>query len=272
MPKLTLIVNSHQLSDYQRCERLHQYTQIDQRGTDHMRDALVRGSGLHNLLYLYYQSRIKRQSIERAVMNAMRYMRFQRKMNSQHIATILPKALQYFAYYKDETWIPLQAEIGFTKLLYEDDDHLFVYEGKIDLIMEVQRIRAFVDHKSQMMRKNLPEESNQFLGYAWATELRLGIINYINLSPSIAPKDAFRRVICNYTPNLIEEWKQGAIETCLNMARDVKNNHFPKRRNGCLGVYGLCDFIDVCKQTNTNIIQGKLEKEFIKKERWSSWD
>jgi hypothetical protein len=180
------------------------------------------------------------------------YLHFQRTMTKEHLSLVTPRILQYVAYYQNETWRPLQAEIGFSKSLYEDDNHLIVYEGKIDLLMEVQGIKAFVDHKSQSRHRNLPEDSNQFLGYAWATGFRLGIINFLNLAPSKSTKDAFRREICNYNPQLVEEWKEGAIETGLKMADSIRREHYPKQRQGCNGVYGLCDF--------------------IKKEPWSPWE
>jgi hypothetical protein len=272
MPKITILADSHQLSEYQRCPRLFQYSTLERKGTRRLKDALNKGTGMHNLLYLYYKSRIKNLSVEKSVKNALRYMRYQRSMTKDHTRVIYPKVLQYFAHYANETWKPLQAEIGFSKPIYEDDEHLFVYQGKIDLLMEVQRVNAFVDHKTQSMQKQLPQDSNQFLGYAWATGWNMGIINYINLSESKAPKDAFRREICNYTPQLVQEWKDTAIETFLRMAADMRREKFNKQRQGCLGVYGLCDFIDVCKQTSPVVIKGILERDFITKEHWSPWD
>ena len=237
-----------------------------------MKDAFARGTGFHDLLYLYYKSVIKGLSKEKAIKNAFRYMKYQKGMTTVHIQQVLPKILQYFAYYQFETWIPLQAEIGFSKLLYEDDHHQFIYQGKIDLLMEVQKVNAFVDHKTQAWAKSLVQESNQFIGYSWATGWRMGIINYINLSPSLAPKDAFRRQIMNFTPQMIEEWKDNAIETFLQLAGDIRRERFNKRRAGCLGAYGICDFEEVCRQTSKLVQIGMLDKLFVKKEEWSPWE
>lgn len=272
MSQIIIIVDSHQLSEFQRCPRLYSYTQVQQMGSVRLRDALTKGTGLHNMLYLYYACKIKGWSTARAMKKVLSYMRFQRKMTIEHIQQVQPKILQYIAHYQNETWKPLAAEIGFSKILYEDSQFKFIYEGKIDLLMEVQGIKAFVDHKSQSRHRNLPQDSNQFLGYAWATGFKLGIINFLNLAPSKSPKDAFRREICNYSTALVEEWKEGAIETCFALAKSREIGNFSKRRQGCNGVYGLCDFIHVCKQTSPAIINGMLSRDYVKKEAWSPWE
>lgn len=271
MSQTIIIVDSHQLSEFQRCPRLYSYAQVQQFGSTRLKDALVKGTGLHNMLYLFYKARIQKHSVAYAMKKVLSYMRFQRKMTIEHIQQVQPKILQYIAHYQNETWKPLAAEIGFSKVLYEDSQFKFIYEGKIDLLMEVQGIKAFVDHKSQSRHRNLPQDSNQFLGYAWATGFKLGIINFLNLAPSLSPKDAFRREICNYSTALVDEWKEGAIETCIQMARAREANGYKKQRQGCLGVYGLCDFEAVCKQTSQLITIGMLQRDFVKKDKWEPW-
>jgi hypothetical protein len=273
MNKITIILDSHQLSAYQKCPRLFNYETVQQRGTSRQKEAFTKGKWIHNVLETYYNGRIDKLSIEQCVINALAILAGEcGELTKEQRQLIAPRLIQYFAYYKDETWNPLKTELGFSILLYEDDLHLFVYEGKIDLIFEVQRTKMFADHKSQSWQQNLPQDSNQFLGYSWATELYTGVINFINLSASKQPKDAFRREICNYTPQLIQEWKEGVIETCLQMASHIRESRFPKRRSGCLGTYGLCDFINVCKQTSHFVEKGMLERDFIIKEPWSPWE
>lgn len=272
VPKITIIADSHQLSEYQRCPSLYEKSQVQQFGTEKMKTAFIKGRAIHDVLETYYLCKIQKKPIDQCVMEALLKLQTQKELSKDEFRIISPKLIQYFAHYRDETWVPLKTEIGFSKLLYEDSNHLFVYEGKIDLLLEVQRAKAFSDHKSQSRHQNLPQDSNQFLGYAWATGLMLGIINFLNLAESKAPKDAFRREICNYTPNLIKEWTEGAIDTMLRMARSQREGRYLKQRHGCLGVYGLCDFIDVCKQTSKLVQIGMLKRDFIIKEPWSPWE
>jgi hypothetical protein len=273
MQKIILTLDSQGLTAYQRCPCLYNYSIKENRGTPRLSEALVKGSSIHSILEFYYASRISKRPISDTLLELinLKFAEFTKELPSEDIQVIIPRMTQYITHYQDETWVPLKTEIGFSKILYEDENHQFIYEGKIDLLVNVQQVNAFVDHKSQSWHLNLPPDSNQFLGYAWATGFSLGIINYINLAPSKAPRYAFRREICNYPTNLVSEWRDSAIETYLLLTDSLKKSRFQKQRSGCLGPYGLCDFHQVCHQTNSNVIDGMLERDFIIKAPWSPW-
>src|SRR5205085_2807486 len=101
-------------------------------------------------------------------------------------------------------------EVGFSDLLYEDSEHLFVLEGKIDLLGTIDQTKILVDHKFQERSHNLYEKSVQFRNYSMVAGRQLLIINYIRMAPSATKP--FERVLVSFTTDEHRWWRKELVK------------------------------------------------------------
>lgn len=281
MPKTIIHLDSHQLSAFQRCPRSYFLGYKAHKEAKKDKVAFVRGNVMHDLLYHFYSLKIKGEPFEKCVTGAIELcqtgtfkLRWDALIGDARIL-ILRKFAEYSKYYRNEILRPVGVEVGFSKIFYEDDMFLFMYEGKIDFIAEIERGRiAWADHKTQAFKYELIPEVNQFMGYSWALNYNTGLINYIGLQESLPPKDSMRRTICSYTPQLIEEWRKVTLRAFFQIAalRDDVTN-YEKHRTGCqIGKFGNCDFLRACHEPSLVVLQGILEREYQQRDIWIPWE
>src|SRR5580765_1554366 len=60
---------------------------------------------------------------------------------------------QYFDYWKNDFWIPLQSEIVKSAVIYEDDEIRIMWKAKIDLIVDTNQGIFSEDHKTMKQRR-----------------------------------------------------------------------------------------------------------------------
>ena len=287
--KKTLILDSQQLSGAQTCA--YYYNRAFNQSLIHigeLKPALSKGTFMHDLLYIYYKCRINGYSRDRAEKTAIRLFWWNRyKINdtprnkkiarcpvfdpNDHVL-LKSKFLTYTNWYQNDGWRPIKAEIGFSKVLYESRDYLFIYEGRIDLLVEFARDLMWVDHKTQGRKEDLVHERNQFLGYGFATGQTLGIINYLGWQTSLPINECFRRTPVSLSQSLIDEWKEMTIQWYFEILRWEANGIYLKNRHSCSGRYGNCSFIDLCKQTSKNRIETLIQRDFEVRKKWTAWE
>jgi hypothetical protein len=180
--------------------------------------------------------------------------------------TLFRTLVAYNSQYANDGWIPLAVEKGFSKVLYEDDENLFVYEGRPDLIaLDGTGKRLAVDHKTRGTSHNIYEHNNQVFGYLWAGQATTFVYNYLTLTK--VPK--FDRAPFEFTAAQIESWVANTIGWYRQMKRDIQSQDFLKSFN-CQGKYGVCDFALVCEQPKENVKLHILQSNF-KKRNYRSW-
>lgn len=277
MSRLILQFDSHTVASYMRCENYYNLSTIQGLQPKGLNFGQFRGTQLHNLLYLFYKSKLKKLPYNQCVNNAMRYLRLIGKtMKSEDFMLLARKFAEYVGYYRSENIQPLAVEKGFSKILYEDQHYLFIYEGRIDFVGKFANdpIHYWVDHKSESRKEDLNPDSFQFLGYSWALGTTNGLINYIGFQESKGPSEAFRRTIVEHKRDLIAEWKEQLINIYFRIARSHDENYFPKNRTQCKPYQCRpCAFFDICHKTNPRMIQAIIEKDFEKRAvPWRAWD
>ena len=162
-------------------------------------------------------------------------------------------------------------EQGFSYKLYEDRDYLFILEGRIDWLVNIQGTKAFVDHKFQFRESNLYEKSIQFRNYSLVTGLNLGIINYIRLHQKIDEKTLVRSTT-SFSSLDIRMWREELIDIYMNYANIVRKNEFPLNRSSCSGKFGYpCQFVDICNEHSKSIKEAVKKTKFVKREPWNPW-
>lgn len=277
MSRLTIIADSHILSSAVACERYHELTHVLHYQPKGLNIAQSRGTHLHNLLYLFYKQKMKKQPFNVCVNAGLRYLRIAgKKMDAEAFMLLSRKYAEYCGYYRSENIQPLAVEKGFSKIIYEDEYFLFIYEGRIDFIGKFPNdpMKYWVDHKTEARKEDLNPNSFQFIGYSWALETNNGLINYIGFQESKGPSEAFRRTIITHKRNLIEEWKQDAINIFFRMAALHIHGIYLKYRTNCKHYScSPCVFHEVCNETNPRIINAILQKDFVVRDKpWRAWE
>lgn len=264
--KKTLVLDSHGLSDYQHCPRLFSYTQIDNIEPSKQYEPFTRGRVIAKMLEEYYKEKLAKTlrpaSYSRIVDEILKPAQLETNKD-----LIESRFYSYCHHYKNESWIPLAIEesAAFSRILYEDDEYLFVYEGRPDLVVQLSNIdstRIVVDNKHQTRHYDLYFYNNQAMGYCWGLEIDFFCYNYFGLQESGGPKDWFRRPSTRFSKFQLEQWKHDTIKWYFAIARDV--DYLKTWR--CEGKYSLCAYHELCEQTLPNVIAIKKEREFKQKE------
>ena len=280
--KTTIIANSHGIGDFLQCSMRYKYAQIEQLEPAKSYTPFVRGTVITNLLSYYYQSKLFGTYTPTTCLDAIsKFVDPEPNLSNEDKTLLTSRFLQYWKYYMNETWKPLAVEqnghedhpenkgTGFSKVLFENDRLLFVYEGEPDLVLRTPSL--VVDHKSQSRKSDLFTHSNQFRGYSWATGISDFGINYFGLQATGDEKLWFRRQLITFQRSQIEQWKNDMIRVYFEILRVVVNK-FYARSWQCEGKYGVCSYFPLCKNSYLDFIEADIKKrEFKVKERKASW-
>lgn len=167
---------------------------------------------------------------------------------------------------------PEHVEVGFSHKLYEDDDKLYILEGRIDVLGGYSGVsNAIMDHKFQMRRRDLYKKSIQFRNYSLVTGATLLIINYIRLTKEIT-KDTYNRVVANFSALEQEWWRGELIKVYDKIAAETASGTLEKRWNSCSGKFGYkCQYTGLCEEIIPEVVKVKKETLFQPKEVWRPW-
>src|SRR3990172_878807 len=183
MPKFTLSLNSHALSAYQECENKYLFTHLVGIESLGAKFAMDRGTIFAKFLEILYYNRIKpRPSFLRTLNNPLvwtKHISEKCGVPNKDAFDIYRVMVQYTQFWKGEDWEPIAVEKGFSKILYEDDENLFVWEGRPDLIAKVGEKIIVCDHKTQGQTKSIYQFNNQSRGYLWGIGAHEFVYNYI---------------------------------------------------------------------------------------------
>jgi len=268
--KYTLALNSHQLSNFQLCETKYLYSELIRIQPIEMGLGIRKGNILGRWLNLYYYNKIKpRTSFGRVLYNPMLWIELIKKelnWGPQDAFKLYAVLTRYGTEYKNESWHPVAIEKGFSKILYEDAENLFVYEGRIDLLVENEGKLLVVDHKSQKMNYSIYEFNNQAIGYLWGCDAAEFVYNYLTLTKD--PK--FHRAVHPFNSGQIEAWKQNTIKWFFRVKEVLQKREFLPSLN-CSTKFGVCDFHRICEQPNELVKLHIIRSNFKKKIYKGSW-
>jgi len=272
----TLILNSHSLSYFQRCEQLYKYQCIDNYERIEPYYPFTKGAYVSRILEIWYKAKklrysvTKLENLEFKLFKALH--RFKGFKNGDGLL-ISSRIQLYFEKYRHERFKKIIAtESGFSKVLYEDKYVLFIYEGKPDLVVELPDNMglAVIDHKTETMKSNIYHFNNQAMGYLWAVGCNTGLYNYIGLQKDAKDGDVLRREAFTFTSTQIEQWKQDTISWYYRILSSTTNNKYIRSWN-CDSKYGHCQFTDVCEQPNERVKLIQINKTFKTGKGYKSW-
>ena len=246
MSKQTLILNSHSLSNFQQCEARHLFADKICLEPLISKKVFDEGTMIHAWLRIYYYNK-KKFSISRnkCLANPIMWINGAKKhwgIEPNRAFELYRILISYQSNYKNETWQTIGTEVGFSKILYEDDQYLFIYEGKMDWLGYSGTDKIVVDHKSRNGKYQIYEFNNQCRGYLWATGANKFVYNMITMTniPS------FERIAYSFSDSQIETWKNDTIEWYKRVAQANANKNFVRSWN-CSSKYGVCEFHSLCE-------------------------
>jgi len=173
-------------------------------------------------------------------------------------------------------------ELGFSKILHEDENVLFLLEGRIDLLhnydVNGNEVLCVVDHKTQDRETHLFDFRPQMLTYALAADTDYAMINYVGLQKELT-KTSLRRQGCNIPKWMREEWKEYILKNIFwpiywiekfNESNEVK---FRRNRSSCAGAFDShpCMFTQLCWIQNNELRENLKKSKYEKVPKWEPW-
>ena len=279
--KFTLELNSHSLSDFQHCEQKFKFSEIDALTPKGEYYPFKRGSAISRYLALWYTAKKKEFSPDRmAKLEFQLFKKMARSPSFKNLNTgkndgylIGGRLTEYFNKYRNEKLKVIAVEQGFSKIIHEDDNYLFIYSGKPDLVVDFGPNYGigWLDHKSESRESNIAKFNNQFLGYSWALSSLVGMINYVGLQNDSRDGSVLRREAVGYNQGEIDRWREDTTSWFYRVAETIQKRSF-LRGWRCDTKYGLCPFYNLCTSGSVNEESLKIEREFVRLEApYKSW-
>lgn len=272
--KFTLTLNSHSLSSFQECESKHLYSHLLGVEGLNTKLAMDRGTLYARFLETYYKGKISpKLSRLRYIGNAPLWIaRISKRLgiSSQDSQHLYGAMLDYLKEYQGESWIPLATERGFSKIIYEDAENLFVYEGRPDLVAlsdPINKDLLVIDHKTQGKTDSFYAHNNQAYGYMWNyTNCHQFVYNYIVFTKVTQ----FRREAFEYHASQIEAWCNDTIEWFFRVKNAIQKKSFLKSMN-CQGRWGCCPYTLICERPTEAQKLSVIRMQYKKRKPYRSW-
>src|SRR3990172_6686306 len=142
--KQIFVIDSSQLSDWDLCHYKFSLRHImnDGRGLSPIvrEHSLDIGIVMHELLRVYYFLKKRggishERIVEATIRRGRRFLSNSSDLSAEDGAFALLTFKEYTDYYKRETWIPQEVELPFVKKVFEDENFVFLIQGRVDLII-----------------------------------------------------------------------------------------------------------------------------------------
>lgn len=280
MEKRIIVVDSQKLNGMQECMRKFKYSFATHLEPVSKPDYFERGDLQHKMLQVYYNMRKHRlrwtvnnkthADIVQACVIAGRHHALKMQIDMDEVETGIKTFMQYAGHFADDGWNDIKAveQVG-SRILYEDDELIILYEVKIDLIIGIPGIPILpVDHKSGSQRREPSDLSNQFMGYCWFLGVNNIMINKIGFQKTLPPKDKFQRYLLSYTSNRLLEWQAEAAWWIKQGLDFMDRGVWPRNLTSC-DKYSGCIYKNVCA-ADPIVRESKLLQLF--ETRTKSWD
>ena len=298
--KIVIALDSTQIVEYMWCPRAWWYRYKEGLALPYQhKTALDYGSIIHGLLETYYNLRglNSKESPDihaKAALDMLNTKDYWKDfgVTQEEWQFLQMRYIQYMLFYRAKgDFVPLvnkngvpAVELGFSKILFENESRIYIVEGRIDLISKFEDKLFFTDHKTQGTKKDLYGFKTQFLTYAWATGLSDGLINYVGTTKE-PNKDTFRRQHINFPKHMIDLWKDqmtGIFNDIyyqtheLSEKAPIENSDraFGRRLTSCAGAFesNPCQYIPICTSQTLEMKQSIKKFNFVESKIWRPWE
>lgn len=271
MPQKIVTADSHAISSFQECEAQYEFSQIHKIVTREERLGIDRGNVIAVMLEDYYRSKMEGKLDRDRVFEIIQQRLDPSALTTEDKDLIRFRFMRYYGKYRDENLeiIAVEPQTAFSKVIYEDADHLFVYEGRPDIIFKSPGLGGLIyptDHKSRSQNRDIYFYNNQAMGYCWAARSNYFMYNYFGLQETGDPDKWFTRPTKMFTDEQIKEWKEDTIQWFFRIANTTR---FLKSRK-CQNQYGLCQYHKLC-ETTTGFVKIDMMKRLFKPNTHVAW-
>lgn len=269
--KRVLVIDSTILNALQKCPYYTFLAFHKNLRTQVMAEPLERGDLTHHILEHYYLSLKDGAKVDDARDFAIEKGRVKYPNLNMDVAScewILQSFTQYVEVFRNDGIKVLEVEKAFMMKVYEDEELIVYYSGKIDLICELPLVGVVpIDHKSRARRNEETELNNQFIGYAIHTDSNFVYVNEFGLQTSKKPEEKFRRMPLSYTDGMKAHWHNNVLRYWVRQLDfHLQENIWPEVWNPwhCKN----CVFSTVCKSSSDEERYRKLQQNYIQGEPW----
>jgi hypothetical protein len=283
--KHVVILNSHSLSDYQRCPKRYEFNNLIQIEPAWRRNVFTIGAYWGKMLEIYYRAKSNKASpsvlgklVHRMSKCAANNETFDDDQKKLLIAQDLlsTRIILYHKRYQSETQDVLGVEVGFSIILFEDAKHLFIYEGRPDRIIRMpdpfnprEKVICIIDDKTRGQDKDLIDFNNQINGYLVAANTNWFMYNYMGKQQDV--KKAFDRQLVYRGNAELERWKERTIKWYRKVLSDRSNGEFLESMQ-CPGEYSACEFLPLCSSKDKieydAVMNSKFKKRDTERRSW----
>lgn len=171
---------------------------------------------------------------------------------------------QYFDFYKNDSFIPLAAEVVKGEVLYEDDEIRVLWKAKMDLILDTNQIGIVsMDHKTFKQRRDKTSLSNQFTGQCLLLKSRNVIKNNIGLQTTLKIDERLTREVISYSADRLLEWQSEILPYwAYKYVQFSESGYWPPDYAHCDTMFGPCMFKGVC-EADRNMREEVLRNDFM---------
>lgn len=255
-------------------------------------DYLERGGLLHEMLSTYYKLRQRRSrwqqngknhaDIVESCIVAGRHFGVKTQLDIAEVEYTIEIFMQYTDFWENDGWdnecIVGVEEVG-SKVLYESEDLIILYEAKMDLITNLSGRINPTDHKHSKSRRDPNQLANQFKGYCWflsndpiecekGYKLYTGCnnitINEVGFQKTVKPVDKFRRHVLSFSDAILKEWVINSVYWLKQALIWEEEGFFPQNFTSC-DKYSGCDYKHVCTKDPGEYRDFILRKDFVKR-------
>jgi hypothetical protein len=257
-------VSASSLDSIDRCGLHYKFSKVQRYRPTPIKRALDWGGLMHLMIQGYRFSKIKdikehhlnhpfARLLGRPVFEVMRIVaeigRIQSlvtDLSPEDRESCIEKFMEYVSYWNSrDKFQVLEVEQPFSKVLYENENLIILYEGIMDMLVHDEDWGPVpYDTKTGGWNRPRFDTENQLTGTCWVFNSNKFVIDKV----LEVKEEPFRREIHSYRQEQLEEWRIDAIQTSLKAINYIKNDFFPRHRNGC-SMYGGCEFYRVCKTT-----------------------
>lgn len=267
--KKILRLTAHYLDNYEACPlAFHRITNL-KRGAASKPSKLARGTAMHSILADYYKgmrdemdySENVTKSVDKFQVDAMDIP----GLLVEDIDPIIKTFYEYTEHYldQDHRLKILTVEETLSKVLYEDENYIILWEGTRDMDVLQDGVVIPYDHKTEGSKTTPSKLSNQFMGYVFLTgEPRL-IRNAIGFQKSKKPAEKFYRTMYSYSQSDIDWWRFETIRKGIKIIQSYDRNVWPANFNACdLMHRSGCEFRPVCSESQ-DMWDTMLENDYV---------
>lgn len=282
MSKIVLTLNSHSLSDYQKCPRRYEYNALIQIEPAQTKKVFLLGTFWGKMMEIYYRAKIKygdkwgdntAKKLEILCRRMAKCAESESNEFTENERNLLAtRILLYHKFYAAENWKPIAVETGFSIVLYEDDKYVFIYEGRPDRVMTIpnpfrpyERVVCISDDKTRAKNIDLVDFNNQVNGYLVAAKTNWFIYNYMGKQNEGGPSKYFQRQVVHRDDAALDRWKENTIKWYWRIINDMQINDFPQSMQ-CPGEYSNCEFLPLCSADTESEYNVVMANRFKKRE------